>query len=130
MSTFQTPPYTGAFRAVFIATVVLICYLAFGHVEETPIADINDKLEHTAAFLTLAFLLDFAWPHRAWGSDKLLLLLAYGLFIEVVQYFLPYREFSLWDLAADSLGLIAYPLTIPLLKRVPGLALRWNSVTN
>ncbi len=130
MSTFQTPPYTSAFRVLFIVTVVLISYLAFGHVEQTPIADINDKLEHAAAFLTLAFLLDFARPHRAWGSDKLLLLLAYGLFIEVVQYFLPYREFSLWDLAADSLGLIAYPLTIPLLKRVPGLALRWNSVTN
>jgi VanZ family protein len=130
LSTLQKPPYTGAFRVVFIVTVVLISYLAFGHVEETPIADINDKLEHAAAFLTLAFLLDFSWPDRAWGSDKLLPLLAYGLFIEVVQYFLPYREFSLWDLAADCLGLIAYPLTIPLLKRVPGLAHRWNSVTN
>jgi VanZ family protein len=126
----QTTPYTRAFQIVFSATVVLVGYLAFGHVEETPVANINDKLGHAAAFLTLAFLLDFALPRRAWGVHKLLPLLAYGLLIEVVQHFLPYREFSLWDFTADAIGLIAYPLTMPLLKRVPGLALRWNSVTN
>jgi len=123
-------PYTGAFRIAFAVTLLAVSYLAFGHVEETPIASINDKLGHSAAFLTLALLLDFAWPRRAWGAAKLLPLFAYGLLIEIVQYFLPYRTFSLWDLAADTLGLLAYPLLFPLLRRLPGLALRWNSVTN
>ena len=53
-----------------------------------------------------------------------------GLLIELVQYFLPHRQFSLWDLAADMLGLLIYPLGFPLLKRIPGLALRWISGTN
>ena len=111
-------------------TLLLVGYLSFAHLEETPVADINDKFGHTAAFLCLAFLLDFAYPRRVWGAEKLLPLLAYGLFIELVQYFIPYRTFSLWDLAADGLGLMLYPLALPLLKRIPGLALRWNSVTN
>lgn len=111
-------------------TLLLVGYLSFAHLEETPVADINDKFGHTTAFLCLAFLLDFARPRRVWGAEKLLPLLAYGLFIELVQYFLPYRTFSLWDLAADGLGLMLYPLALPLLKRIPGLALRWNSVTN
>lgn len=111
-------------------TVLLVTYLAFGHIEETPVARVNDKLGHSTAFLSLAFLLDFASPRADWGVRKLLPLLAYGLFIEVVQYFLPYRTASLLDLAADGLGLLLYSPTLPLLKRIPGLALRWNSVTN
>jgi VanZ family protein len=114
----------------FVLTLLLVSYLSFGHIEQTPVANINDKLGHTAAFLCLAFLLDFAWPRQVWGAGKALPLLAYGLLIELAQYFLPYRTFSLWDLAADGLGLILYSLAFPLLKRVPGLALRWNSVTN
>jgi VanZ family protein len=113
-----------------LLTLLLVTYLSFGHIEKTPAGSINDKIGHSAAFLCLAFLLDFARPRTAWGTRKLLSLLAYGLFIEVVQYFLPYRTFSLWDLAADGLTLLLYPLAFPLFKRVPGLALRWNSVTN
>jgi VanZ family protein len=123
-------PYTRGFRLAFAIAVLLIGYLAFGKLEASPITRINDKLEHAAAFLALAFLLDFAWPRRGWHVHKAAPLLAYGLFIELVQYFLPYREFSLWDLAADSLGLALYPMALPLLKRTPGLAVRWYSVTN
>jgi VanZ family protein len=35
-------------------------------------------------------------------------LLGYGLAIEIIQYILPYRSFSLLDLAADAFGLLAY----------------------
>jgi VanZ family protein len=124
-----TPPYTSGFRIAFIGTTLLIAYLAFAQVEETPIHTLNDKFGHGLAFLTLAFLLDFATPRKNWGWIKFLPLLTYGLLIEWVQYYLPYREFSLWDLAADALGLLVYPLSLPMIKRIPGLALRWNSVT-
>lgn len=130
MSDLRETPYTTGFRLLFGLSVLLTSYFAFGHLEATPVASLNDKFEHVAAFLSLAFLLDFAWPHRAWGPGKLLPLLAYGLVIECVQYFLPHREFSLWDLAADTLGLALYWLLLPLCKRTPGLAVRWNSVTN
>ena len=123
-------PYRDLFRVAFGLTLLLVGYLSFGQLDETPVADINDKFGHAAAFLCLALLLDFATPKHRWGWMKILPLLAYGLFVEVVQYYLPYREFSLWDLAADGLGLLLYPICYPVLKRVPILALRWNSATN
>ena len=48
-------------------------------------------------------------------------LAGYGLFIEVVQHFLPYREASFVDLLADGAGIAAYALCIPLLARIPVL---------
>jgi VanZ family protein len=128
LTSLQDTHFTRAFRISFILVILLISYLAVIQIEDTAfdiLSFANDKLQHAAAFLFLAFLLDFAWPRQAWGPPKWLSLLAYGLLIEIVQYFIPYREFSLWDLAADALGLAIYPLSVPLLKRAPGLALRW-----
>jgi len=34
-----------------------------------------------------------------------ILLFLYSFFIEIIQYFIPYRDFSLLDLAANGLGL-------------------------
>jgi VanZ family protein len=133
MDSLQHTNYTKLFRLGFVSVILLISYLSFSQIEDSPfevLSFFNDKLEHAAAFFTLAFLLDFAWPRRAWDRSKWLPLLGYGLLIEIVQFFIPFREFSLWDLAADALGLLLYAFTLPLIMRTPGLALRWNSVTN
>ena len=43
-----------------------------------------------------------------------LLLLGFGIGMEIVQHFLPYREFSFLDMVANGLGiLLAMPLVIP-----------------
>ncbi len=133
MKNLQHTNYTGLFRGGFFSALLLVSYLSVSQFEGSPLdalAFINDKLEHTAAFFTLAFLLDFAWPCQPWNKSKWLTLLSYGLLIEIVQYFIPFREFSLWDLAADAVGLALYTLCLPLFKHTPGLAPRWNSVTN
>lgn len=133
MQGLQHTRLTGLFRIGFIASILLVSYLAFSRIEGSPfeiLSFLSDKLQHAAAFFVLAFLLDFAWPHRPWKWTKWLPLLGYGLFIEVVQYFIPFREFSLWDLAADAAGLLLYSYSLPLVKRTPGLAPRGNSVTN
>ena len=133
MKGLQHTRLTGLFRAGLVASILLISYLSFSQIEDSPFAlltFLNDKLHHAVAFFVLAFLLDFAWPRQPWQRTKWLTLLGYGLFIEVVQFFIPYREFSLWDLAADGLGLLLYGYSLPLIKRTPGLAPRWNSVTN
>lgn len=89
-----------------------------------------DKLEHFASFLLLAWLADFAFPRPPGRLRKFLALLGYGLLLEVIQHFLPYRDASLWDLLADALGLAAYPLLIPWLRRLPWLAPRWTAGSN
>ena len=133
MQNLQPTRLTGLFRIGLAASILLISYLSFTQIEGSPfdvLTFLNDKLQHAVAFFVLAFLLDFAWPRQPWQWTKWLPLLGYGLFIEVVQFFLPFREFSLWDLAADALGLLLYGYSLPLIKRTPGLAPRWNSVTN
>jgi VanZ family protein len=68
----------------------------------------NDKLNHLVAFAVLAGLADGAYPGRANAGTKWSLLIAYGLFIEVVQRYLPYRHFAWSDLLADALGVFLY----------------------
>ena len=51
---------------------------------------------------TLAFLADFSFPASRFGPAKIAPLLAYGVLIELVQYFLPHREASWLDVVGDG----------------------------
>ncbi|MET0050882.1 MAG: VanZ family protein [Candidatus Thiodiazotropha sp.] len=105
------------YRLLLLCALLVISYLAFTPIQIPVAASLNDKVSHIAAFLCLAQLSDFAWPERSWYLNKFLPLLLYGLFIECVQSFLPYREFSLWDLLADAFGLMLYAWVLPYLLR-------------
>ncbi len=63
----------------------------------------NDKLKHILAFTLLAFGLTHYWRIRWYFT--LVILLMYGIGIEVVQYFIPNRTTSMWDILADILGI-------------------------
>ncbi|MCU7906670.1 MAG: phosphoribosylamine--glycine ligase [Candidatus Thiodiazotropha sp. (ex Epidulcina cf. delphinae)] len=118
------------FRALLALALLIFSYLAFTPIEIYLDSGLNDKVSHALTFLCLAVLVDFSWPGSHWNPAKIVSLIAYGLFIEVVQGFLPYRMFSLLDLAADTLGLLCYLLLLPLLLRIPGLAAHRNSAIN
>ncbi|MES9834302.1 MAG: VanZ family protein [Candidatus Thiodiazotropha sp. LLP2] len=98
-------------------SLAVISYLAFTPLDLPGVSSLNDKFSHLIAFFSLAFLADYSWPDSPWNQLKFFLLLGYGLFIEAVQAFLPYRLFSLFDLTADALGLIVYTLIAPWLMR-------------
>jgi VanZ family protein len=102
--------------------------LATAKMDFPVVATINDKAAHIFAFFVLALLLDFSFPATGFHTRKVLSLLGYGLAIEIVQYFLPYRTFSLLDLAADGIGLFLYRAMIPLLRKLPLLKDRWARV--
>jgi len=64
---------------------------------------------HFFGFGIFAILL--AWGYYKKESSILLvraglLALVFGAFIEIYQYFLPYRVFSLFDLAIDAAGIV------------------------
>lgn len=63
-----------------------------------------DKTNHLLAFATLAVLGCLAYPERI--PITLLVLLAYGALIEVLQSFTDYRSAEWADLLADALGLV------------------------
>lgn len=81
---------------LFLATIPLACSI---------VCDINDKLNHVAAFFVLAFLADYSFPETKNRWALIFSLLGYGISIEVIQFFLPWRMFSVLDVAADALGI-------------------------
>lgn len=100
-------------KALFYITAALIFILSvipnYKHLPD--VFSLSDILNHLGAFVVLAALFDSA--HRKLRtSQKILVLLGYGLFIEIVQYFVPYRKFSLADLAIDGVGVCAYFMVV------------------
>ena len=96
-------------RLALAGCLVGIAVLAFAPLASDPGTG-NDKLNHLLAFGVLAALADRSFPGpgpgKGWG--KWVSLMAYGLLIEGVQSFLPYREASGWDLLADGAGIGLY----------------------
>lgn len=122
----QTEQVTRRYRVLLSAALIAIFFLATTSKAIPVMKDINDKINHAFAFYTLALLVDFSWPKTPFRAPKFCPLLAYGLVIEVVQYFLAYRTFSVLDLGADAVGLFFYWFTVPLLLRIAPLSRRWK----
>lgn len=120
---------TLAFRLALLTSVIIILHLATTQMHYPVVDNINDKVNHVFAFYVLALLIDFSFPRNGFGLTKALALLGYGLLIEVIQYFLPYRSFSLYDLAADGAGLFIYWISLPALRHTPWLRARWSVKT-
>ncbi len=104
----------------------MVTYLATTSMELTVVTSTYDKMNHFIAFVVLAMLLDFSFPNSGFNAIKITLLIFYGLSLEIIQHFLPYRMFSLFDVVADIVGLASYGLLIPLVKHMPILRLRWE----
>jgi hypothetical protein len=110
-----------ATRTLLFRITLALALLGISYLATMPTAFVlpesNDKLNHLAAFLVLAYLSDAAFPRQPWKWHMILLLLAYGVLLECIQYFLPNRYFSLADLLADAVGLALYPVLRGLLAR-------------
>ncbi len=114
-------------RTALCLNLLTIAYFAVVNGGPVVNGDINDKVAHIGAFYVSGLLADFAFPRSYFGFNKILLLLGYGLLIEVVQYFLPYRDASMLDLLADASGLALYALTFFILMRPPFIGWRWTA---
>jgi VanZ family protein len=109
------------FRAALAVVVIVIFHLATTERVYPGVEQLHDKLSHILAFGILALLADFSFPKSSFGPAKMLPLLAYGVLIEVVQYFLPYREASALDVFGDAVGIALYAIGFPVLSGVPVL---------
>jgi VanZ family protein len=65
----------------------------------------SDKLWHALAYLILYVTSYFAY-HHARHTTRFVMLLGFSLVIEVLQHFVPNREFSLLDVVANTVGLL------------------------
>jgi len=91
-------------KLMFYGCLVCIEFLATTTQEIKPLAHTWDKANHFIAFMTLYILLTFAYKNLSIVA-KILILLAFGMQIEIVQYFIPGRDFSGFDVIADSVGI-------------------------
>ena len=96
---------TYIFSVAFYFCLVVIEYLATTTLEIKPIQNSWDKANHFIAFFSLYVTLSVGYP-KLEILKKVLILLIFGVQIEIVQYFLPNREFSLLDVVADGVGIV------------------------
>ena len=95
-------------RVVIITLMVLGIWVATKDLQFPPGLQLNDKLIHMVVFFAFGFLMDMASSRKPFWLWKGLPLLAYGAGIEVLQYFTPFRSFSVLDLVADFSGIFTY----------------------
>lgn len=69
---------------------------------------LTDKMEHFIAFFLLSLLLNRASSTIHHRIRNVLALLAFGIFIEIIQYFIPERDADFFDFIADAMGIAAF----------------------
>ena len=95
-------------RTVVITLMLLGIWVATKKLEFPPDVNVNDKLIHIVVFFGFAVLVDLSSSRKPFWLWKGLPLLVYGVGIEVMQYFTPFRSFSIMDMAADLAGILLY----------------------
>ncbi len=92
--------------------LLLLCLLAavswFAFMPSTPQVALPqiDKVQHLLAFASLALVASLGWPPAPRATTLITLgLMAYGLFIELMQTQLPTRTGSLADWLTDIVGI-------------------------
>ena len=90
----------------FIISIVAITIVATVKSGNLPdIALKSDKINHVLAFGFLTLMVNISYPQLS-TLKKLFCLLTYGLALELIQYFLPWRSFSVADIVADIIGIV------------------------
>ncbi len=95
-------------RAVVITLMLLGVWVATKKLDFPPDLNVNDKLIHVVVFFGFALLVDLSSSRKPFWLWKGLPLLVYGIGIEVMQYFTPFRSFSVMDMVADFAGILIY----------------------
>ena len=95
-----------SFRLILAISIVVISILSIQHLEVEPSVNLNDKLLHFSCFLYLTII---SWLSRIIYKELWLyvIVLGYGILIEIVQIYIPYRSFEFLDIFADFLGVLA-----------------------
>ena len=83
-----------------------------GVLESMEMVDHQDKLYHFAEYIVLAVLTYYALSRTTewWVQERffatIVVTALYGLFLEIIQAFLPYRSPSALDVLANALGAV------------------------
>ncbi len=97
------------FKTTFLLTTVAVFYLAVtANAPSLFDGNYEDKFNHLTAFFTLSLLLNRSSSQYDARIHNVTALLLFGIFIELVQYFIPYRDASALDVVADLTGILLF----------------------
>ena len=104
-----------SFKIILVISVPIITILSIHEVNLESSTNFLDKALH---FLCFSYLTLITWLSRILNKDLhvYVIVLAYGILIEIVQRFLPHRSFEYLDIFADFVGIIAGFIIIKILK--------------
>ena len=98
------------YRSVFFLSLLIVFYLSIVPASAIPniaaLDFLSDKLIHGLIFLFLSFV-GFKCHFSISKIFLLTMIFSFGLTIEVIHYFHPYRYFEIADLIANLIGIIA-----------------------
>ena len=104
-----------SFRFILGISIILISFFSIQEIEVESSVNFSDKLIHFSCFLYLTII---TWLSRIINKELWLyvIVLAYGIMIEIVQMYIPYRSFEFLDIFADFVGILAGSLFINFYK--------------
>ena len=104
-----------SFRIILVISISIISILSTQEVNIESSVNFLDKVLH---FLCFSYLTLITWLSQILNKDLhvYVIVLAYGILLEIVQRFLPYRSFEYLDIFADFVGIIAGFIIIKIFK--------------
>jgi VanZ family protein len=102
-------------RVLLVLSILAISFLATTETNPVWQSLIDDKLLHFLCFAYLTTIFKFA---QFIDQDFWLyvIVFAYGILIEIVQMYLPYRSFEFLDIFADFMGILCAGFFLKLAK--------------
>lgn len=94
--------------AVLLASILVFSYLFFSPQSLPTNIPHTDKYGHIIVFFCLSILI-----YKCINISRryqILILISYGIAVECIQYFIPYRSGGLDDVIADGLGIVLFYL--------------------
>ena len=104
-----------SFRLILVISILLTSILSIQEIEIQSSVNFSDKLLHFFCFLYLTII---TWLSRIIYKELWLyvIVLAYGILIEIIQIYIPYRSFEFLDIFANFLGILVGTFFINFLK--------------
>ena len=106
------------FRLIFVSMILLSLLLSLSSSGQAVPVVWNDKLIHCISYFLFIMMLDFSWNSSKQLLIKVILVMIYSGLIEYAQGFIPGRDTSIADIAANGLGVMLFIALVPVLKRI------------
>ncbi|MDO3388274.1 VanZ family protein [Gilvimarinus sp. SDUM040013] len=104
-SALVEPMWTLCKQGQFWALLAIYLLLGTAQQPQQVVGDYNDLLMHFLGYLVAGISISIAYPKQSVYA-RLMWLWLFSTGVEIIQYFLPWRSFDLWDMLANTSGIV------------------------